>query len=79
MRFMLWRILEKFRKVEVRADLLYTYVRSLVLSTKCAVQNITCEDTEVTKCDGDGVFVEGSSIINIDAGPYDERVFLLLA
>lgn len=34
-------------------------------------QNVTCEDTQIRCCDGDGLVVRNSSMINIDAGRYD--------
>lgn len=36
------------------------------------LQNITLQDTEVKFTDGDGVVVRESSMVNIDAGGYDE-------
>lgn len=35
-------------------------------------QNITCKDTWINNCDGDGLVVSDSNIVNIDAGSYDE-------
>lgn len=37
-----------------------------------STQNITCIDTEIRYCDGDGLVVRNSRNINIDAGDYDE-------
>ncbi|CAM9622988.1 unnamed protein product [Ectocarpus sp. 6 AP-2014] len=35
-------------------------------------QNITCADTWIDFCDGDAMVVRSSSVVNIDAGYYDE-------
>lgn len=35
-------------------------------------QNITCEDTNIRYCDGDGLVVQNSSTIRIDAGRYNK-------
>ena len=42
------------------------------LRSALSTQNITCIDTEIRYCDGDGVLVRNSQNVNIDAGGYDE-------
>lgn len=41
-------------------------------SRPLVTKNITCIDTEIRYCDGDGVVVRNSQNVNIDAGSYDE-------
>lgn len=44
----------------------------LGLASALSTQNITCIDTEIRYCDGDGLVVRNSQGVNIDAGDYDE-------
>ncbi|CAN0074142.1 unnamed protein product [Ectocarpus fasciculatus] len=37
-------------------------------------QNITCEDLDVFFCDGDAAVVRGSTLVNLDAGRFDEEL-----
>ncbi|CAM9225071.1 unnamed protein product [Ectocarpus fasciculatus] len=36
-------------------------------------QNITCEDVDIRYCDGDAMIVRDSTLVNIDAGGFDEE------
>ncbi|CAM9582225.1 unnamed protein product [Ectocarpus fasciculatus] len=45
---------------------------SICLSIVNSQQNITCEDLDVYFCDGDAAVVRGSTLVNLDAGHFDD-------